>query len=97
MNKNRRVWIAATVGPLLVMTVLSLVLHLLGRWYPRFPEFPFLGTVVLALGVGMAAIGTLSISVYQMAFALVLYVPSMIFVLFVFSTTFGCLAFGHCL
>jgi hypothetical protein len=97
MGKNNRVWIAASVGPLLVMAILLLVFHLLGRWYPQFLEFPFLYLVVLALGVGMAAIGTLSISVYQLAFVLILYVPFMTFVLFLFFLTFGCLAFGYCL
>jgi hypothetical protein len=97
MYKKDRVWIAASVGPLLVMAVLLSVFHLLRRWYPQFPEFPFLYMVVLALGVGMAAIGTLSISVHQLAFVLILYVPLMILVLFVFLVTFGCLAFGYCL
>lgn len=97
MDRKDRAWIAASVGPLLVMAVLSFAFYLIGQWYPQFPEFPFLATVVLALGVGMAAIGTLSISGYQMVFVLILYVPAMTLVLFVFSMTLGCLALGHCL
>jgi hypothetical protein len=97
MDKKDRVWIAASVGPILVMAVLLLVFFWLRRWYPQFPEFPILYMGVVALGVGMAAIGTLNISVYQLAFILILYVPVMILVLFVFFVTFGCVAFGYCL
>jgi len=97
MDKKDKVWIVAFFGPLFVMTILSLLIHLFRRWYPDFsvPIYPV--EYALALAVGVASIDTLSISNYQKAFVLVIYIPFEIFTLFVFSVTFGCLAFGNCL
>jgi hypothetical protein len=97
MDKKNKVWIAASVGPLLVMTILSLLVHLFRRWYPEFsaPIYPV--EYAIALSVGVASIDTLSISKYQKAFVLALYIPFEIFTLVVFDVTFGCMAFGNCL
>lgn len=97
IDKQSKVWIVASVGPLFAMAILSLLTHLFRRWNPEFlaPTYPV--EYALALGVGVVSIDTLSISWYQKAFVLALYIPLEVLALLVFSITFGCLAFGNCL
>lgn len=79
------------------MVILLPLFHLLNRWYPQLPARLFLVAYGLTLGVGVASIDTLSISMYQKTIVLIMYIPFAIFALFVFAITFGCFAFGDCL
>ena len=103
MSKVIKVLIAASLGPLLV-TAIFLSLSRIDissiPWLPEIPWFaaifPFMG-LGLALGIGIASIDTLDISLPQKAIVLIMYVPFTIYILFWFFIFLACKVFHDCL
>ena len=98
MNKIDKVWIAASLGPLLALSILLPLASLLSQWYLpplRSPALFFI-SIFLAVGVGVVAINTLNISTYQKTIVLIMYIPFSAFCLVVFSIVLACLV-GQCL
>lgn len=103
MSKINKVWIAASLGPLLVTAIFLLLSRIHIPPLPWLPDLPWFGISFLlmgfglALGVGVASIDTLDISLSKKAFVLIIYVPFAAYTLFWFTLIFVCKVFHDCL
>ncbi|MBI5430669.1 MAG: hypothetical protein HY938_09480 [Nitrosomonadales bacterium] len=103
-----KVFVVAILCPMLIIVLCSLLARLpislpnwlsviLPLWLLELPPYLFGGlSWGLSLGIGIAAIDTLNISVSRKVILLVMYVPFEIYILFWFGVIFVCFAFHDC-